>query len=57
MNIDLALVWGQIGFGLLGVALLILWGVTGQKTAALRIGGALLVLVAILLVIYSNYLR
>ncbi|HLQ18503.1 MAG TPA: hypothetical protein VK146_05940 [Tabrizicola sp.] len=57
MNMDLAMLWGQIGFGAVGAVLLILWGVTGQKSAALRIGGALCVLVAILLVVYTNYLR
>lgn len=56
MNTALAALWVQIAFGGLGVALLVLWGVTGQKSAALRIGGALSILLAILFVVYTNYL-
>jgi hypothetical protein len=56
MDFGLAAVWGQIIFGSIGVVLLIAWAATGQKTAALRISGALSVLISISLVIYTRYI-
>jgi hypothetical protein len=56
MNIELTAVWAQVIFGSLAAVLLIIWFATGQKSPALRIGGAVSALVCMSAVIYTNYI-
>jgi hypothetical protein len=55
MNYEIAALWASVIFGGLGVLLMIIWFATGQKSAALQIGGALSVLISLGAGFYTNY--
>ncbi len=55
MNYELAALWGQVVFGAAAVFLIGAWFLTGKKSATLRIGGGVSILIASAAAIYTNY--
>jgi hypothetical protein len=56
MNYFLLATWGSVIFGVLTVLLLGLWGLRGQTSAPLRIGGGVCGLICMGCAVYTNYL-
>ena len=52
INVPVLLIWLQLIFSLAGVAVLAAWFLTGRKNAALRILGAVFILISLVITFF-----